>query len=237
MLPAIERIPADMGNLIATKSYFVLHAPRQSGKTTAIMSLVDRINEENKYYALYCSFESLERFTDPNKVLPWITLTVIQNMQISGIKELKDACKDIQLFNPKNPDGLTDDGKIADAVSVSLTNSISSPMQSICAKLDKPLLVFMDEIDTLSGDVLVSCLRQLRNGYVLRSKIPFPNTIALVGLCNIRDYKAQIRLDSESLGTSSPFNIIKKAFTLANFSREDVRTLYGQHTGETGQAF
>ncbi|MDR1109972.1 MAG: hypothetical protein LBP92_04550 [Deltaproteobacteria bacterium] len=95
----------------------------------------------------------------------------------------------------------------------------------------------MDEIDTLPGDVLVSCLRQLRNGYVLRSKIPFPNSIVMVGMRNIRDYKAQIRHDSESLGTSSPFNIIKKAFTLANFSREDVRTLYGQHTEETGQAF
>jgi hypothetical protein len=237
MLPAIERVPADIGNLMATKSYFVLHAHRQSGKTTAIMSLADKINEENKYYALYCNLESLEKIPNSFSSTPLVMEIIIQAMIGSGIKNLINICKSVSVFNPENPSGLTGSGKIPDDGYITITNSISSPLQTICQKLDKPLLIFMDEIDTLPGDVLVSCLSQLRDGYIQRDEVPFPRSIALVGLRNIRDYKARIRPDSESLGASSPFNIITEAFTLANFSQEDVRELYGQHTEETGQAF
>jgi hypothetical protein len=54
---------------------------------------------------------------------------------------------------------------------------------------------------------------------------------------NIRDYKAMIRPDSESLGSASPFNIITESLTLKNFTRTETAILYRQHTGETGQIF
>jgi hypothetical protein len=54
---------------------------------------------------------------------------------------------------------------------------------------------------------------------------------------DIRDYKAQVRPDSQSLGSSSPFNIVKKSLTLKNFTKEEIRQLYQQHTDETGQVF
>ena len=38
MLPATARLPEAM-RLIAQKNYFVLHAPRQTGKTTAMLAL------------------------------------------------------------------------------------------------------------------------------------------------------------------------------------------------------
>jgi hypothetical protein len=62
-------------------------------------------------------------------------------------------------------------------------------------------------------------------------------SVALVGMRNIRDYKARIRADRETLGTASPFNIITQSLTLRNFTEEEVETLYRQHTGETGQIF
>jgi hypothetical protein len=54
---------------------------------------------------------------------------------------------------------------------------------------------------------------------------------------NIRDYKAKVRPDSESLGSASPFNIVTKTYTLQNFTPEEVAHLYRQHTEETGQRF
>jgi ABC-type ATPase with predicted acetyltransferase domain len=54
---------------------------------------------------------------------------------------------------------------------------------------------------------------------------------------NIRDYKAQIRPDSESLGSASPFNIITESLTLKNFTKKEIGQLYSQHTDETGQVF
>jgi hypothetical protein len=54
---------------------------------------------------------------------------------------------------------------------------------------------------------------------------------------NIRDYKARVRKDSETLGSASPFNIAKAALTLDTFSRDEIAALYRQHTDETGQVF
>jgi len=43
--------------LIDGRQYFVLHAPRQTGKTTLLNAMVERLNEEGKYEALYVNFE------------------------------------------------------------------------------------------------------------------------------------------------------------------------------------
>jgi hypothetical protein len=105
------------------------------------------------------------------------------------------------------------------------------------AKLDKPLILFFDEADCLSESTLLSFLRQLRNGFVNRSIAPFPMSVALVGMRNIRDYKTNLRENQETLGTASPFNIITSSLTLRNFTKEEVAALYKQHTDETGQIF
>jgi hypothetical protein len=117
------------------------------------------------------------------------------------------------------------------------SNVLKDFLTRYCAKLDKPLILLLDEADCLSEDALLSFLRQLRNGYVNRSIMPFPTTVALVGMRNIRDYKVKIRDNKETLGTASPFNIITSSLTLRNFTREEVGRLYLQHTEETGQIF
>jgi hypothetical protein len=70
-------------------------------------------------------------------------------------------------------------------------------------------VIFFDEADCLSDDTLILFFRQLRTGYNERSSTPFVHSVALVGMHNIRDYKAQVRPDSQSLGSASPFNIGK----------------------------
>jgi hypothetical protein len=65
----------------------------------------------------------------------------------------------------------------------------------------------------------------------------FVHSIALVGMRNIRDYKARIRPDSDTLGSASPFNIVTESLTLSNFTQEEVAELYAQHTAEQGQIF
>ncbi len=40
-----------------------------------------------------------------------------------------------------------------------------------------------------------------------------------------------------SISTSSPFTIKAESLTLSNFSKEDIKTLYSQHTQATGQLF
>ncbi|MDR1857081.1 MAG: hypothetical protein LBR22_08005 [Desulfovibrio sp.] len=67
--------------------------------------------------------------------------------------------------------------------------------------------------------------------------MPFPSSIALIGMRNVYDYRVFIREEEESLGTTSPFNIIDKSLTLNNFTFDNVVELYAQHTSATGQKF
>ncbi len=51
-------------DLVEQKKYFILHAPRQVGKTTTIIALMDQLNAEGKYIALYINVESAQAVTD-----------------------------------------------------------------------------------------------------------------------------------------------------------------------------
>jgi hypothetical protein len=99
------------------------------------------------------------------------------------------------------------------------------------------LVVFFDEADCIAKQALLSFLTQLRDGYTVRHFTPFPRSIALIGMRNIRDYKARIRPATDSLGTASPFNIITESLTLSNFTQDEIKNLYAQHTEATGQVF
>jgi hypothetical protein len=109
-------------------------------------------------------------------------------------------------------------------------------LKAWCKSQEKPIVLFIDEIDALMDDVLISVLRQLRDGYQGRPK-HFPSSVALVGLRDVREYKAKIRDGYASLGTASPFNVKSESLLLKNFTRQEVYELLEQHTKETGQVF
>lgn len=60
MLPPERRLPG-AGELIARGHYFVVHAPRQSGKTTAFRTLAQRLSAEGELIALLTSCEEGQR--------------------------------------------------------------------------------------------------------------------------------------------------------------------------------
>lgn len=112
---------------------------------------------------------------------------------------------------------------------------ITAYLRSLSETLNRPLLVFIDEIDALVGDSLVSVLRQIRAGYDARPQ-HFPQSIILCGVRHVRDYR--IVLSNQDIITGgSAFNIKAKSLRLGNFSPEEIRELYLQHTTATGQEF
>ena len=52
----------------------------------------------------------------------------------------------------------------------------------------KPVVLLVDEVDSLIGDSLISGLRQLRSGYELRPA-DFPQSVILCGVRDVRDYR------------------------------------------------
>ncbi len=79
----------------------------------------------------------------------------------------------------------------------------------------------------------MSVLRQLRSGFDSRPEA-FPQSVALIGLRDIRDYRIASREDDPRLGTESPFNINVESIRLRNFGRSEIAALYSQHTEESG---
>lgn len=218
MMPALDRLPG-VRELIAGGGYFVVHAPRQTGKTTALKALVREINAKGEMFALYCTLEALQNRSDPMQTNIAIRDFIADNVEMSplylpikGAPELREERGGVLL-------------------------AVRTVLQNVCRAIGKPVVVFFDETDCLVGDALISFLRQLRDGYVNRDTMPFPKSIALVGMLDVRDYKAQIRPDGQSLGQISPFNIIRKDMLIPNFTESDIAALYAQHTAETGQRF
>ncbi|MBQ6924311.1 MAG: ATP-binding protein [Kiritimatiellae bacterium] len=222
MLPALDRMP-EIRRLVAQRQYFVIHAPRQTGKTTAVKALAREINAKGEKVALYCTLETLQNATD----VDWA---------MKQIRGLLERCATAVPAPP--PVAETRNGWCVSEETESYTVAmVSDTLTQLCRRFGKPLVVFFDEADCLFGRVLVTFLRQLRDGYVNREDIPFPASIALIGMLDVRDYKAQIRPDGESLGQISPFNIISEDLMLRNFSEREIAALYAQHTEATGQVF
>ncbi|MDR1483660.1 MAG: AAA-like domain-containing protein, partial [Planctomycetaceae bacterium] len=216
MIDASTRLTG-VEQLIDERQYFIIHAARQSGKTTYLKYLTRRLNAEGKYYALCCSLESVQVVDKPEKGIPAVMSCLKSSFLFSSIPE---------------GDKFAADADMTDYISVLRTS-----LTLFCRRLDKPLVIFFDEADCLSEGTLILFLRQLRDGYNSRPEQQFVHSIALVGMRNIRDFRAQVRPDRETVGSASPFNIATESLTLKNFEPEEVASLYQQHTDATGQIF
>ena len=218
-IPPLERLNlAEVRRLIRDKRYFVLHAPRQTGKTSALLALRDLLNAEGSYGCVYVNVEGAQALREDVERATQVILGELASWARSTLNDefLTDTWSDIfAKFG-------------AGALSEALTRwSAATP---------KPLVLLIDEIDALVGDSLLSVLRQLRAGYVRRPRA-FPQSVVLCGVRDVRDYRIQSTTENAIIAGGSAFNIKARSLRLGDFSREEVSTLLGQHTEETGQAF
>ncbi|BAZ16697.1 hypothetical protein NIES4071_85750 [Calothrix sp. NIES-4071] len=214
MLPPTVRLPS-LERLIRQRSYFVIHAPRQTGKTTAMLALAKQLTESGNYTAALVSVELGAPFShDPFSA----ETTILDSWQASAKLDLPE-----DLHPPLNWDTAQPGRRIQGALQVWAQAS------------KRPLVLFIDEIDSLRDETLISILRQLRDGYRGRPT-NFPSSVGLIGLRDVRDYKVASG-GGGRLNTASPFNIKDRSLTMRDFNAAEVAQLYQQHTSDTGQVF
>ena len=207
----------DVMMLIRQQKYFVLHAPRQTGKTTCMLALRDYLNRQGDYVAVYANVEGGQASrNDVESVIKSTCDTLAE--QFRGILK-----SDLPL-------------QLRDEVrQVSKDSMLSIYLRRLSEAIPKPIVLIFDEIDALVGDSLVSVLRQIRSGYNDRPA-SFPNSIILCGIRDVRDYR--IVLSNQDIVTGgSAFNIKSESLRLGNFTKEEIHTLYMEHTKATGQQF
>lgn len=216
MLPAAERLP-EAFEFVEFGQYFVLHAPRQTGKTTTLAALAREITVEGHYLALHFTCEEAEPLGDD-----------YENAERVVLGSMRVAARQLGLtpdLMPPDPWPEAEPGQL-----------LRESLIAWSARCPRPLVLFFDEIDALRGESLRSVLRQLRAGYTT-NKARFPHSVALCGLRDVRDYKAASGGDPLRLGSASPFNIKIASVRLGDFTFDEVSALYALHTAETGQEF
>jgi hypothetical protein len=223
MLPALQRL--DIDDMVEGRYYFILHAPRQSGKTTCIAALANKINSEGRFYALKVSLSQLRAIGDRDKGLATISELIDWSMKISPVGAIRERA-----YTYGSASGMGH-----------ASSKVWTILNCLCNDLDRDLVVFFDEADCISPDPLIGFLSQIREGYMVRDETPpftsFPRSIALVGMRDISYHLASVRPETDPVGIASPFNVKKESISLSNFTRDEILALYSQHTELTGQVF
>jgi hypothetical protein len=215
MLPPEPRLPGAR-ELVEQSRYFVVHAPRQTGKTTSMAALARDLNAGGRHAALLFSCEQARYAEDDVAAASREILEAIATEATFGLApELR----------PPSPWPEASDGAL-----------IRAGLTEWAKRCPLPIVLFFDEIDSLRGKSLISVLTQLRAGHNARPN-PFPASVVLCGLRDVRDYRVAAGGNPDRLGTSSPFNIMVRSLRMSDFTRAQVAELYGQHTEDTGQEF
>ena len=215
MLPAAERLPEGPG-LVAQGAYFVVHAPRQTGKTTTLRALARAITAQGQYAALRFSCEVGEVAGDD---YVQAQRTVLDSIRRRAAMDLPPE------LQPPATWPTASDAQL-----------LTAGLHAWALACPRPLVLFFDEIDALRGRSLIAVLRQLRDIYDMRPEAA-PWSVVLCGLRDVRDYKAASGGDPGRVGTASPFNVMVESLRLGDFTASEIATLYALHTADTGQPF
>jgi hypothetical protein len=218
MIDPLTRLDlAKIERLIAQQRYFVLHAPRQTGKTTCLLALMEHLNRQGDYRVLYANIEAAQAWRH----------------------NIPEAIRTICYILARGAQQYLDDDYLLSQAETVLRQGAGQALTSLLSlwaqQHQQPIVLLLDEIDALIGDTLISVLRQIRGGYAQRPNA-FPISIILCGVRDVRDYRIQNK-DQEIITGGSAFNIKTTSLRLGNFTQQEVETLWQQHTRATGQAF
>lgn len=209
LVPPLDRLDFDeFRGLVRDKRYFVMHAPRQSGKTSVLLAARELLGREG-YSCVYASFEVARALEDNGQAVRAVLAQLGSRALRLGDDFVDGAWPD--LLDKYGPE-----------------TALGELLSRWAAATPRPLVLLIDEIDALADQALLAVLAQLRAGYDERPD-RFPHSIVLCGLRDVRDY----RIDPHA----SPFNISAKSLRLGDFSKRQVASLLGQHTEGTGQGF
>ncbi|HAS50770.1 MAG TPA: hypothetical protein DCS21_03095, partial [Gammaproteobacteria bacterium] len=152
--------------LIEQEKYFVLHAPRQTGKTSGLLALVKFLNGTGDYRCVYANLEIGQAAReDVAAAMPALLNEIAERARLI-LNDPWPAERWPTLLREAGPFG-----------------ALNSLLTEWSQQDARPLVVLLDEIDALIGDTLITILRQLRSGYDKRPQA-FPQSVIL---CGVRD--------------------------------------------------
>ncbi|HPE74094.1 MAG TPA: ATP-binding protein [Candidatus Competibacter sp.] len=219
-LPPLSRFDlTEILMLVEQEKYFVLHAPRQTGKTSCLLALMDYLNQQGKYHCVYVNAEIAQ-------IAPEDVRRNIRTLMDEIVANARDYLRD----------------GYPESIAAELLRHygeervLGELLSRWAAHSPQPLVLLIDEIDALKGDTLISILRQLRTGHAKRPR-QFPQSVMLCGVRDVRHYRIHSDREKGFITGGSVFNFKSESLRLEDFSSDEVTALYRQHTEATGQDF
>ena len=217
-VPPLTRLDVDELLLLVRQwKYFVLHAPRQTGKTSALLALREKLNAGDEFRCVYVNVEGGQSAREDVAAAMRAILSALARAARHALDDLFVAEVWPAILDGAGPN---------DALGEVLSRWAESDA--------RPLVLMIDEIDALIGDSLLAVLRQLRAGYPERPH-RFPQSVLLCGVRDVRDYRIRSSVENAVVAGGSAFNIRAESLRLGDFSRREVESMLAQHSEETGQ--
>lgn len=207
----------EIQQLVHEQRYFVLHAPRQTGKTSTLLAMMKTLNASGRYACAYANIEGAQAARgDETQGIPAVCGAIVSSIRIY----LKDTRP--QQWLEQN-------------LHRAAQNMLSDLLAHWAETTEKSVVLLLDEVDALVGDTLISLLRQIRAGYAQRPEY-FPQSIVLCGVRDVRDYRMH-QDGAQVITGGSAFNIKAESLRMGSFTEAETRALWRQHTEATGQPF
>lgn len=197
-ISARSRLPA-LWDIVAQGNYFVLHAPRQMGKTTLLLDLAAELNRDKTHVAALVSLE-------PGAAFPGVDAAELAMLD-SWRYDLA-AYLPSEVSVPRWPDAPPG-------------NRIGAALSAFAQECPRPLVLFLDGFDTLSRDVRMSVIRQIRAGKPRRPR-GFPWSI---GFASLRDPRELDTAPGSGTQPTSSMSLEAEVIALAPLTKEHVATV------------
>jgi hypothetical protein len=175
-VPPLKRLDSNkVWQLILQKKYFLIRGPKQSGKTSYLLALSKLLNQKGYAKCLYINVECL-RGTEED----------LKESMRSLLFEISSRARD------HFGDDYLDDLVLGILEKRGPFQALNELLTQWSKRSEKPIVLLVDEIDTLQGTILTSFLSQIRAGNDKRPTL-FPQSIIFCGTHDVIEKQFNIK--------------------------------------------
>lgn len=202
----------EIREMVDNGEYFTINRARQFGKTTTLKALAVSLKKD--YEVVSLDFQTMDTllFESTQAFVAAFSGELLENAENfpEGIKE------QLQAF-------------VEGTVRISSLNALFKVIKSWCRKLDRGMVLMIDEVDSASNNqVFLDFLAQLRAYYLKRPEVPAFQSVILAGVYDIKNLKKKLHPEEEHR-YNSPWNVAADFTVDMSFSSEEIADMLLQY--------
>lgn len=218
----IDKRLEEIKALVDEEDYFTVNCARQYGKTTTLMALEQYLRKE--YYVVLMDFQTFDASLFENGNLFSLSfarmfLRLLRENDPAQSDTIKQITEELRLL-------------IARRSSYFTMQMLFEYLSDICAALDKPVVLMIDEVDSAADDqVFLDFLVQIRAYYIRRSIRPTFQSVILAGVYDVKNLKYKLRPE-EDHKVNSPWNIAAPFKIDMSFTKDGIAGMLREYEGD-----